>query len=480
MRVFSACVLVFAVFVPVAYSQDAVPLGQAIKEGKVEAVITGMGHSTGDAILITVRRNVSGVLRLTLRPGTVFRSVSGTVQNMAAASIKGERVNENSYRPETDIVLADNGQHSYLIEAYCLDFDKANPGRSDTFRLSGVDEQAARLLGEGKGKSASISAIQAALWMVRGGLSPAQIQSRFSVTPAEIDVARSILRDFLQKTSPAKSPVVEGGDAGMPLQTIASSPGPRVVAGTPKDARAFEAPIGSGGERVSGVAGGTAQDDSVADTPARVGNRRAIDDQATPQTRGVASDGLPAMRGANDNRDGQRELARRVVILENQVAELQRANRELVDIVNNHSTILRDIVTNRKTPSGGTYYVPNVAAISDDPKSRHTLVDTVVKDTTRSTGTLAIHNNTDGGQSLVVNGVAIVDVPAHGSQRVTVPSGTATTELVGAGEGVRSWAVGPPNYVQDVILAPASSGAVGVVGDWHYDPLTRSWWRKLP
>jgi hypothetical protein len=46
---------------------------------------------------------------------------------MTGTTIKGERVSGQTYRPTTTIVLADDTQHTYVIEAYCLDFHKDNP-----------------------------------------------------------------------------------------------------------------------------------------------------------------------------------------------------------------------------------------------------------------------------------------------------------------------------------------------------------------
>lgn len=180
------------------FGQDAVPLDQAIKDGKVGAHITGIGGSTGDTILITVRRKVPEVLRLRLTPGTVFRSVTGRVQNMAGASIKGERVGERSYRPASEIVLADDDKLSYVIEAYCLDFHKGNPGPSDRFSIAPPDGQALKILQAGKAKGASIQVIQAAVWMARDGATATQLKQRFPVGDRDIEAARGLLRDAKQ------------------------------------------------------------------------------------------------------------------------------------------------------------------------------------------------------------------------------------------------------------------------------------------
>jgi hypothetical protein len=189
---------------PLALGQTPIPLDQAIKDDKVDAEISGIGGSTGDAILITVRRKVPDMLRLTLTPGTVFTSTSGTVQNMVAASVKGERVGENSYRPATEIVLADNDKHSYVVEAYCLDFHKPNPGSSDSFTIASADERARKILQAGKAKSASIAAIQSALWMQREHLTPAEVKQRFPASDEDIAVAQAIVQS--QPTIPQGSP----------------------------------------------------------------------------------------------------------------------------------------------------------------------------------------------------------------------------------------------------------------------------------
>ena len=110
------------------------------------------------------------------------------------------------------------------------------------------------------------------------------------------------------------------------------------------------------------------------------------------------------------------DLAGRVADLEKQVADLKEKNTELIRIANNNSTMLRDVVTARPTPEGGQRYVPNVQAIRDDNDARRVLVDTVVQGMTRTTGELRIHNDMASGQSLVINGVDTIYIPAHSTR----------------------------------------------------------------
>ncbi len=169
------------------------------------------------------------------------------------------------------------------------------------------------------------------------------------------------------------------------------------------------------------------------------------------------------------------DLARRVADLERQVAELKQSKEELLNITSNQSKMLRDVVSDRLSPEGGRYFVPNVRAIRDDRDARRELVETVVQGMARNLGTLQIRNDMGTAQSLVINGVDSVYVPAHSQRTVTVPSGTATTEL--AGEAAKSWMIGAPSYFQEVIIAPAVRSAGN---PWQYDPLTGGWWRTLP
>jgi hypothetical protein len=192
----------------------------------------------------------------------------------------------------------------------------------------------------------------------------------------------------------------------------------------------------------------------------------------------LASGQTPPKEPSKDGKEA--ELSQRVAALEQQVAKLQEERKELVDIANNQSKMLRDIAASRTSPDGNKYFVPNIQAISADPASRQALVDTVAQGMSRPTGRLVIRNDMNAGQSLVVNGTQTINVAPHMQAVVTVPSGTATTELIGSGEGSRSWAIGAPNYSQEVIVAPAMNRVSIVASQWHFDSLTGGYWRTVP
>jgi hypothetical protein len=188
-----------------AAAQTPTPVDQALGEGKVRFEVRSRGNSTGDVILIKVQRLVPETLRLTLRPGTVLVSASGTVQDMAVARLKGEPVDERRYRPAQEIVLRDDSPRTYLIEAYCLDFNKANPRPDEMFTLSRVDERAAQVIEAGLRQGASIGVIQSALWIDREGVTDAQLTRRFPVTGDDIQAARQLLETLRETPAPVRS-----------------------------------------------------------------------------------------------------------------------------------------------------------------------------------------------------------------------------------------------------------------------------------
>ncbi len=145
-------------------------------------------------------------------------------------------------------------------------------------------------------------------------------------------------------------------------------------------------------------------------------------------------------------------LASRIADLEKQVAKLQQEKAELTNIANDHSKMLRDIATGRPTADGGRRFVPNVHAIRDDLDSRRELVDTVANDMTSGRSALRIRNDTSTGQSIRVNGMGWILVPAHWTATLDVPSGNATTEI--PQEAPKTWFI-MANRTQDVVIAPA-------------------------
>jgi len=211
-----------------AFAQVAIPLDQAVRDGKVSVRVYGLGGSTGDSLEIAVQSRVSDVLRLSITPGTVFRC-SGGAQDMVAATVKGLRLSGSTYSPTSVIHLDPQQQRTYVVEAYCLDFHKDNPGTGDTFRVGTLDRKSERILRAGSQESASIGAIQSALWMDRG-VSTSRLRGRLPVSDDDVRQAREILRRAQQEEERIRreARLIRTGDT-----VVATGPAPIMRGKTP-------------------------------------------------------------------------------------------------------------------------------------------------------------------------------------------------------------------------------------------------------
>lgn len=161
---------------------------EAASRGLIELVLAGKGGSSGDVVTLTVKRTARRPMHLRLLAGTVLRSASTSVQNMIVAAVKGELMDGDRYRPAETIDLADDKPRTYLLEAYCLDFDRDNPGASDRFSVGPVNESVLSLIREAQKDAPSIAVTQAAVWLA-AGVSKASIRERFTIGDTDLLLA---------------------------------------------------------------------------------------------------------------------------------------------------------------------------------------------------------------------------------------------------------------------------------------------------
>ena len=194
MFLMGCCIFFVLMFAPATVVIGAgFSLGEAVNQGKVSMTIKGTGGSTGNVILITLKSLVSQTLHLTLTPGTVLPSVSGSGQDMVAAKIKGERINDIMYPSSWVITLRDDQEHVYLVEAYWLNFHNSNPAHSDQFRWGHIDARAQSILEAWRNQHANMNVLQSALWIDREHLSDFALRRRLSVNEEELAQARALL-----------------------------------------------------------------------------------------------------------------------------------------------------------------------------------------------------------------------------------------------------------------------------------------------
>ena len=93
---------------------------------------------------------------------------------------------------------------TYVLDAYCAEFEKNNPSDGNGFTLSGVDPVLANILREAGGLSAE--AKQAAVWIYTDKVSFAHLNQKFTVSKSDWDAATAIVQKCRAKVNGAKSP----------------------------------------------------------------------------------------------------------------------------------------------------------------------------------------------------------------------------------------------------------------------------------
>lgn len=204
LQLFAAITVSLGLVPPFAEAATApVSLDVAVRNGLVEVDVRGRGSCSGDAVSVSVRRKAKQNVHVVVEPGTVLESTSGDVQRMACHQVKYERLGRKYKRVDV-MVLNDEAEHTFLLEAYCLDQDKPTPTRESQFTIGSTDRIAARIIENGKKAGATIGAIQVAIWN-RSDTTDFEGTSRsINASPTETEVARGIL---------AASEAAEQGDA---------------------------------------------------------------------------------------------------------------------------------------------------------------------------------------------------------------------------------------------------------------------------
>lgn len=172
-------------------------LSTAISQRVVFAQFEGTGGSSGDVIRINIKKTekaAPGMLVLTIPPGSLLRSSNPFEQSMVISSVRGKSVGVMSFLPETKIVLPNTELVTYILEAYCAEFEKDNPSATNTLRLGEIDPTLACVLAEGKRKMVSIQALQAAVWIVTDRLDRERIVQKFPVSLVDWQAAQRIVR----------------------------------------------------------------------------------------------------------------------------------------------------------------------------------------------------------------------------------------------------------------------------------------------
>ena len=150
-----------------------ISLAEALDQGLADIQILGRGAASGSSIIVVARPLGDQRIEIQIKPGTILRSSAPGEQDMVVRRLLGLRVDEQRYNPADLIsLLGIVGPQTYVLDAYCLNFHKDNPGSTTTFAV-GVDAPASPLIvaildavDRMPGAEQSIDAIQAAIWAV--------------------------------------------------------------------------------------------------------------------------------------------------------------------------------------------------------------------------------------------------------------------------------------------------------------------------
>lgn len=202
--------------------EEPLALDVAVEQGLVRVEVSSLGGAVGNTLKVHVENRTQGEVRVALTPGTVFVASSGSVQNLAGATIKGEFTGPRTYRPQSVVVLAANRSHSVLVETYCLDYHKRAPAANQRYTLGKPDPRAMRILVASKPAEASIWAYQSALWMDRSAVSPEELRRNFRLSDADLQAAASLLEQAKQAAM-AAIPAGVSAEVRVQLERVFSS-----------------------------------------------------------------------------------------------------------------------------------------------------------------------------------------------------------------------------------------------------------------
>lgn len=191
---------------------DGEYLDQVLDNQFVQASLCGIGASSGLAVVMVAKSILDRPLRIQIRDGTLLRNNGGSAQNMVVQRTEfeadaetaheiGERcaeiaqwMEEQDRLPDwpplkgTWITLQPDVTHTFLLSAYCLDFEKDNPGPTSSFTVEpSASEETVRLFAYLRTDPTSFgpAAIQLAVWALNGDLSGAQVGTKFKFSEAD-------------------------------------------------------------------------------------------------------------------------------------------------------------------------------------------------------------------------------------------------------------------------------------------------------
>jgi len=179
-------------------STSGYTLSEAVDNGLIKTKITGSGASSGDSVNLELTRLTSEKMEIIVPKGMVLIA-SDESQNMVVNRVSGIPEDSKWIIPVSEIILDSPDPQTYILEAYCLDFYKNNPGSNTRFSIETMTDPEIQsildALDDLSPDITTVEAIQTAIWISTDDLSREELLDKFPVDQKEIDNARTILEE---------------------------------------------------------------------------------------------------------------------------------------------------------------------------------------------------------------------------------------------------------------------------------------------
>jgi hypothetical protein len=162
--------------------------------GQVRATVQGTGGSSGDSINIQIAKGPNapaGPLEVTVPAGTVLSNGNAAGQNMVVAEVIGRVIDGSSYTPVSSIVLSGVEAATYVLSAFCMNFQKDNPSESDTFRVGPPDATLACIMTNSS--ELTVEARQAAVWIFTDRITYDHMNEKFPLSRQDFNAGQAVV-----------------------------------------------------------------------------------------------------------------------------------------------------------------------------------------------------------------------------------------------------------------------------------------------
>lgn len=113
----------------------------------------------------------------------------GVIHDAAIAGVRGQVVDATRFVASSEI-SASATPPTYILDAYCTDFEKDNPSAGTQFSLGKVNPELACILGA----ASSTIVKQVAVWIYTDKVSYSHVNEKFTVSQSDWDAATAIVR----------------------------------------------------------------------------------------------------------------------------------------------------------------------------------------------------------------------------------------------------------------------------------------------